>query len=1367
MIVSVTALGSRDGDAAGAVARVVDYLDGRAPCPPGRSAEWWDDNDLEAKAPCPHGLATAADGALGYYADSVEGPGRWLGRGVAGFSPTGEVARAELEAMLLGRDPGSGKQLLDASGSATRAAHLGRRGEEVAATGPDDELVSLPQAATLLHVSAEYLRRVARATAATRSEFGNVADVAATLPVYLDAVRAGDRGHWHVTRAEVARFEAARAAPTAVIGYDLTFSVPKSVSILWAHADAAGCATIVAAVDEAVAAGFAYLEEHAAFIRSGPGSPMRRATGLLAASYLHGTSRALDPQLHAHVVVANMAQGPDGQVRALDGRALFTHAKTAGYLAAAELRHQMTRRLGVEWEPAERGLADVAGVPEVAIVELSKRSQQLDAVIGDLETFYTRGRRLGAKGRQVAAYITRAAKEDHGVDPASLRPWWQSQLEGVGFGRHAVQSCLERQAAPALVTDEDRAKLFDLLGSAKGMTEMAATFTRRDVLQRVAEWAGDRLRAAEVADLADSWLATDVVVRLEPERREARRGDVVRLRSGRTLHAVGDEALFSTQGMLGVEERLFATYERGRYAGAGVVPGETLERVLAARPELGEDQVGMVRSICRSGHRVQCVLGPAGSGKTFALASAARAWEDAGYIAVGATVQGTATEVLRDATAMTCSTIADLLTRLDHGVEGTLSSRHVVVVDESSTLGNRDLTRLARYVEEAGASLRLIGDPAQHSAVAAGGGWRALLERYPTDRAELVERRRQATPEMTEVRLASVEYAAGQIDQAIERLRRDDRVVEADTPDQLLEALVADWYVDRLRRAADPSLPTSSMIADHHVERRELNSRARALLAAQGYLRGKVVEVAGHRYQVGDEVIDVHQERKLFPRGGNERDRVRTGERGVVVEVRAGKHPVVVVDFERRGRVEIGHAFLAKRVRPGVVGVIAHSYAITSHMAQGETYQAGRHLSTDVSSREGVYVGLTRGKGDAKLYMVRRQDLAPAPDAHLGLPRLVDDTETVKAVTQRLETQRGEQLASEVDPLAGAAAALVRSHSLAALAELASGSEHPAAVRAYRHVVEAVAGAARLDPPLAEVARLGPRPGGGAERDTWDRAVGAAAVYRDRFGGVAIEGGTGASWALGPVPDDQPRRQRYAAVAEALGEAERGWTSRMPVATLAGERRALDRALAAGVGPAAHDEALAAVASARHGREAACEELVQATDRFAALSRSRLRRRNPQGIELARRSVAAAERRLAGADLALQRAETTVGAIEDHRPDRLRLEQRLALVDQVLDHKVAGAVARPEPYLTAAIGEPETERTPSWMEAATRIESYRHRQLGLGVSDGPVGTEVGLAGAVGPRPGDYVEALAWDHVAEVAAPDLAPQLDGPGLDLGL
>ena len=232
--------------------------------------------------------------------------------------------------------------------------------------------------------------------------------------------------------------------------------------------------------------------------------------------------------------------------------------------------------------------------------------------------------------------------------------------------------------------------------------------------------------------------------------------------------------------MLDVEARVFATYERGRGVGVAVVPPDALAAVLAGRPELGADQVAMVEAIAGSGQRVQAVVGPAGTGKTRALEAAVRAWEDAGYRAVGAAVVGTAAEMLGHSLGIETSTLASLLTRLDlddgridHGrIEDgrVLDSRSVVVVDEAYVLGNLDLARLMAHVERSGAALRLVGDPAQHSAVAAGGAWRTLHLRWPDDAAALSEPRRQRGEHMAEVRLSLAEYPQGLIDTALGRL---------------------------------------------------------------------------------------------------------------------------------------------------------------------------------------------------------------------------------------------------------------------------------------------------------------------------------------------------------------------------------------------------------------------------------------------------------------------------------------------------------------------------------------------------------------------------------------------------------------------
>ena len=1338
----MTTLGAADGDAAGAAKAVVRYLDGRAPAPGGAQP------GSLPNLPTPDGTR----GIVGYYADSVEGPGRWLGRGITGMRLEGQVDAEQFRRVLLGQHAVTGEQLVGPSGSAARAEQAGREGALVAPHGEPDELLSLPQAATLLGVSDRYLRRLAAETATLRDEQAKAVAAGEPPPdtpaTYLVASQDGDKKHWRVTRAEVERFAADRAAPAAVVGYDLTFSVPKSVSILWARGDAAVQAQILAAIERAVAVGMAYVEEHGAWV--GRGANRRPAAGVVAAGYVHATSRALDPQLHWHVVVANMAESLTGAVLALDGRALYAHAKTAGYLAAAQLRHELASSLGVEWEPVERGLADVAGVGGPAISEMSKRSEEIDELTGELGVD-------SLAARQAAAYATRAAKE-LAVDPEALRPSWHQRLDSVGFDARSAAACYGRQAAPLLVTEDDRLRLFALLGGSSGVTEMASTFDRRDVVQFVAQWAGDRLDASGISDLADQWLSTDAVVTLDAGRREGRTADVIRLGDGRVVTAVGDEALYTTRQVLDIEQRLVAGYGDGRYAGMAVVDEATVEAVLAARPKLGEDQVQMVRDITRSGHLVQCVLGPAGAGKTTALEAAVRAWESAGFVPLATAVQGTHAELLGNRTGIEARTVASLLKSANAGAI-TIDERSVIVLDEASTIGNRDLLALVELCRARGAALRLVGDPAQHGAVAAGGGWRYLLQEYPQDRAEVHERRRQQGEEMADVVLALTDYSEDRVSAAIERLRAGGRVVEADSPEEVLTALVADWYQDRQRRLAEPGLAVSTMTADHHSERRELNRRARALLIADGTLTGPSLDLPGVSFGVGDEVIAVQGDRSLRPWGAAYRDHVRTGERGTVAEVRLAKDlraSALVVDFERRGRVVVDHGHLTHRVRPGVVGRLAHSYAVTTYAAQGETYQAGRGLATEHAMRAGVYVALSRGISDAKLYMLRRRDLEPVgDDPHM--PRLETETALIAEVTARLEAQQAEQLATEVDADAPAVARLRHTHNLAQLSARASGPATPDTARARRALADelcAIATRARVQPEPALVARLGTRPSGGADRRHWDAAVGEVATFRARWRAEPVAGGPGVTWALGPQRAGQAGDD-YAAAAALLRRAQAAQLAHRPTAELTQQRSRLLAILASSVGgplhgapssldPSGMADALAAAEAARQG----------AAQRLERLQSAGGRRRNVQGIELATQDLDASELAVAQARVRFDETVTLQAAGAGDPDGRADAGQRLATIEAALARQASAAIESPAPYLATVLGtRPDTDRGRRlWDGAAVAVERYRHVRLGLTpTADAPppdtmAGAAIALGPALGSRPQGEADAVAYDEL---------------------
>ena len=172
-----------------------------------------------------------------------------------------------------------------------------------------------------------------------------------------------------------------------------------------------------AAHDSAVDAALGWMEREACRSRRGvDGTEHLVGDGFVAAKFFHRTSRAGDPQLHTHVLVANMTRCDDGQWRTLDSRALYWQAQTGGYLYKAHLRDELTRRLGVDWEPVRKGAAEIVGIPEPLIRLFSTRRREIEDELANRDLH-------SPQAARVAALDTRRAKT-HAVTPELLREQW-------------------------------------------------------------------------------------------------------------------------------------------------------------------------------------------------------------------------------------------------------------------------------------------------------------------------------------------------------------------------------------------------------------------------------------------------------------------------------------------------------------------------------------------------------------------------------------------------------------------------------------------------------------------------------------------------------------------------------------------------------------------------------------------------------------------------------------------------------------------------------------------------------------------------------------------------------------------------------
>jgi conjugative relaxase-like TrwC/TraI family protein len=176
-----------------------------------------------------------------------------------------------------------------------------------------------------------------------------------------------------------------------------------------------------------------YLEREACWTRRGRAGAIRLpGQGFLAAAFRHRSSRAGDPLLHTHVVVANATQAADGRWTALDGRELYRHAKTAGYLYQATLRAELSRDLGLRWQAVERGTADVEGVPRRVNDHFSQRRAEI------LELMASRGA-TSARAAQVATLETRRRK-GYGVPVDRLRAQWRARAAEHGSRSRRAES---------------------------------------------------------------------------------------------------------------------------------------------------------------------------------------------------------------------------------------------------------------------------------------------------------------------------------------------------------------------------------------------------------------------------------------------------------------------------------------------------------------------------------------------------------------------------------------------------------------------------------------------------------------------------------------------------------------------------------------------------------------------------------------------------------------------------------------------------------------------------------------------------------------------------------------------------------------
>ncbi len=959
-----------------------------------------------------------------------------------------------------------------------QARTVGVSPAQIAAGGDPTDQLSVPEAARLAGVTSRYLRSLCRRWEDHRTEIeASLVDGKTPERAHVVAHR-GTRGQWIVTRGELGAFLERRTAPAVRVGYDLTLTTEKSLGVLALLCGDATRRAVLDAIEAGNDTGIAYLELHAGAARAKDKPVLVR--GLTVASFRHLTSRALDPFPHHHNVIANTVVDEHGDRRALDARGLYTHAQAASALATAQMRHDLTRSVGVRWRRGWSGSWEIDGIGDDVLREFSRRRSEIEDAVAELEKEI--GRRSTLDEVQAIIASTRPAKKH--VDASQLVAGWWERARRLGLTPNDLARCTGRR--PPNTADLDRAALFQRLASPTGgVCANTSIFTRSDVLCALCDidvggGGGDPqpllLPAVEIENLADEFLASELVIQLDP--------------SGvASTSALSREELFTTAEILGVQRQILEQHREGVASGAGVVGAEHLAQALADHPALVSEQRALVASFCTSGDQLQCGIGRAGAGKTTTMRAAAQAWASAGFTVVGAAVKGEATRHLAEGAGIPAETIAWYLARKDNPL---LGERTVLIIDEASTLSDRDLSAVLSIARRTGATVRLIGDPDQHGAVAAGGMFRHLCETSPDRTPELSTTHRILDPGD---RVAASLLRAGHASEALARLEEGGHLHVAGDEIELYLGMLRNWWDGHQQGQHHP------MVDRRHHTRHQLNRLARQLLRTNGELGD--IEIASSRersFAVGDRVVARMVGRHLHPQG-QRAAYVRNGAVGIVTAVERGadtKADRLTVAFDGIGAIEIPRAFFDEHAGPGGradVG-IDHAYAVTSYSVQGATFDVSTSRIDEGASRAETYVDITRGRHANHLFVTRAAD--PLDGEHLP-----------KAPARALQ-----------DSIAGR---LRRSGPERAAIEFPAAPRSSAAGRF-----------ASRQPPTAWRSRL-PEPTGSAchLRRRWFETLEAVLTYRNRWTPTSGHGTW--EWAIGSSPTDRDAAAERSAVIELLG----------------------------------------------------------------------------------------------------------------------------------------------------------------------------------------------------------------------------------------
>ena len=788
------------------------------------------------------------------------------------------------------------------------------------------------------------------------------------------------------THAQLRQFiaENSKKHQTAIAGFDLVFTPSKSVSIAWGLGDKELRKSIEAAHEHAIQDVVRHLESNVVMTRRGHNGIRQIDTksGIIGTKFRHYDSRAGDPNLHDHVVIANRVEGADDKWSSIDGRTLYQYGVECSELYNSKVQEYVTNLTGLQFEPRMQNgkpIHEIVGISDETIRAFSSRrgdiSAELDRVKAKFvaDNGYEPSEKQLIKLAQQATLATRPAKSE-ARSLEDLHTEWVAAAHALS--EHGVHVPVDHQLAESLKTASLNYEQSVLQGARQEAYSTPLEAHADVVLSRLEEarstWRRTHINAETtryvrelglnetqdkglISSIRQSVIEDSLPLRIKDTRltpREYLRKD------GTSQYQRIDSELFTSERVLAAENKILDAASRA------VIPASTADVFeLAAQKRRAElaaqghtlpaGQEAMARAFATSDKLLMVGIGAAGAGKTSSTRLAVDAIEASGNRVIGMAPTAAAAAVMRSEMRINADTVDKILTDWQSGKKPLdVRPGDVLLVDEAGMIATPKMEKILTLAQERGALVRALGDYRQLSAVGSGGALR-LVDRE-IGAVHLDELFRFKNPEEAAATLALREPPLVGTDKPFEFYKENGRIVAGDA-DAMIEDVFRGYSADV--NAGKQSI----MIASTNETVTRLNDLAQAHAIEHGQVSTDAGAVALHnssRAHLGDTIVTRKNARRLIVNSGQ--DFVKNGDLWRVTDLHDDGR-ITAQHTGHGGKVTLPAGYVQESVELG--------YAATIHRAQGSTVDTAHALVDASTDRAGAYVALTRGRENNQLYV--------------------------------------------------------------------------------------------------------------------------------------------------------------------------------------------------------------------------------------------------------------------------------------------------------------------------------------------------------------------------------------------------------------